>query len=106
MAWHDKQAMQEYLEELMMGLSLKRKEHGAVMLSGANEDGLEQLVKNSWSTALQKFFDETMPTPSSVTAYIANPCVRTDLQVRLAWCLVGIRRQEYEATIETKAREQ
>ena len=26
--------------------------------------------------------------------------------MRLVWCLVGIRRQEYEATIETKAREQ
>ena len=37
---------------------------------------------------------------------MANPCVRTDLQVRLVGCLVGIRKWEYEATIETKATEQ
>ena len=37
--------------------------------------------------------------------YIANPCVRTDLQVRLVWFLIGIRRQEYEANTETKAKE-
>ena len=41
---------------------------------------------------------------SSVMACIANPCVRTDFQVRLVWCLIGIRKWEYNATIETKAR--
>ena len=38
-------------------------------------------------------------------AYLANPCVRTVLQVRLLWCLVGIRRREHKATIETRSRE-
>ena len=47
-----------------------------------------------------------MNTPSTVTAYLANLCVRTNLQVRLMWCLVGTKRQEYGATIETKARTQ
>ena len=106
MAWHDKQAMQEYLKELETGSNLKRKEYGTVMSSEANENGLELLNKTSWRVALQKYFDETMRTPSSVMAYTANPCVRTDLQVRLVWCLVGIKKWEYEATIETKAREQ
>ena len=46
-----------------------------------------------------------MRTPSSVMSYLANPCVRTVLQVRLVWCLVGIRRREHEATNETKSRE-
>ena len=39
-------------------------------------------------------------------AYMANPCVRTDLHVRLVWCLVRIKKWEYEATIETKAGKQ
>ena len=34
---------------------------------------------------------------------MANPC--TDI-VRLVWCLIGIRKGEYEANFETKAREQ
>ena len=38
-------------------------------------------------------------------AYVANPCVRTVLQMRIVWCLVGIRRQEQEATNETKSRD-
>ena len=86
--------------------NLKRKEYGTVMSSEANENGLELLNNISWRVVLQKYFDETMRTPSSVMAYIANPCVRTDLQVRLVCCLIGIRKREYEATIETNAREQ
>ena len=102
MAWHDKQALQENLKELITGSNLKRKEYGTVMSSEANENGVELLSETSWKAALQKFFDETMRTPSSVMAYLANPCVRTVLQVRLVWCLVGIKRREHEATIETR----
>ena len=56
--------------------------------------------------ALQKYSDKSVRTPASVMAYIANPCVRTDLQVRLVWFLIEIRNWEYEANIEMKAREQ
>ena len=104
-SWNDKQAMQEYLKELIRGSNLKRKEHGTVISTEANENGLELQSKVSWKAALQKYFDETIRTPSSVIAYLAISCVRTILQVRLVWCLVGIRKWEYEATIETKARE-
>ena len=86
MTLHDKQAMQE-------GSNLERKEYGTVMSSEANENGLELLNKISWRVALPKFFDETMRTPSSVMAYIANPCVRTDLRVRLVWCLIGMKKR-------------
>ena len=76
------------------------------MSSEANEKGLELLNKSSWRVTPQKSYDETMRTSSSVTAHMANPCVRTDLQVKLVWCLIGIKEWGYEATIETKAREQ
>ena len=48
MAWHDKQAIQEYLKELETSSNLKRKEYGTVMSSEANENGLEILNKTSW----------------------------------------------------------
>ena len=38
MAWHDKQAMQEHLKELLTGSNLKRKEYGNVMSSEANDE--------------------------------------------------------------------
>ena len=105
MAWHDKQTIQEYLKELVTGSHLKGDKYGTVMSSEAYEDGLEQIVNMSWRAALQKYFDDNMNTPSTLTMCLANPCVRINLQVRLMWCLVGIKKQEYEDTIETKARE-
>ena len=105
MAWHDKQDMQEHLKELITSSNLKRNEYGTVMSSEATENGLELLSKTSWKAVLQKYFDGTICTPSSVMVYFANPCFRTVLQVRLVWCLVGIKRRELEATIESISRE-
>ena len=56
--------------------------------------------------ALQRYFDETIHAPAKVAAYLAYPCARTDLQVRLAWCLMGIKRSEYEANNDSKSKEQ
>ena len=47
MAWHDKQAMQEYLIELIPGSNLMRKENGTVISSEANENCSELLSKMS-----------------------------------------------------------
>ena len=106
MAWSEKRAMQEYLKELTENANLNRKEYGTVMSSGANEIGLEKLLEISWRAALQRYFDETMHAPATVAAYLAHPCMRTDLQVRLAWCLMGIKKAEYEASNDSKSREQ
>ena len=106
MAWNEKPAMQEYLKGLTENSNFNRREYGTVMSSEANEIGLEKLLEISWRAALQKYFDETMNAPATVAAYLAHPCVRTDLQVRLAWCLMGIKRAEYEASNDSKSREQ
>ena len=76
MPWHNKQAMQEYLKELVTGSKMKRKDYGTVMSTEANKDGLEQL-------AFQKSLNDQMNTSSTVTAYLAKPCVRKNLQVIL-----------------------
>ena len=106
MAWSEKQAMQEYLKGLTENSNLNRKEYGTVMSSEANKIGLEKLLEISWRAALQRYFDETMHAPATVAAYLAHPCTRTDLQVRLAWCLMGIKKAEYEASNDSKSREQ
>ena len=56
--------------------------------------------------ALQRYFDETIHAPAKVAAYLAYSCARTDLQVRLAWCLMGIKSSEYEANNDSKSKEQ
>ena len=90
MAWSEKKAMQEYLQQLTENSNLKRKEFGTVMSSAANEIGLEQLLKISRMATLQKYFEETMYAPATVAAYLEYQCARTDLQIRLAWCLMGV----------------
>ena len=104
MAWSEKRAMQEYLKGLTENSNLNRKEYGTVMSSEANEIGLEKLLEISWRAALQRYFDETMYAPATVAAYLAHPCTRTDLQVRLAWCLMGIKKAEYEASNDLKSK--
>ena len=106
MAWSEKQAMQEYLKELTDNSNLNGKEYGTLMSSQANEIGLEKLLEISWRAALQRYFDETMHAPAKVAAYLAYPCTRSDLQVRLAWCLTGIKKTEYEANNDSKSKEQ
>ena len=106
MAWSEKRAMQEYLKGLTENSNLNRKEYGTVMSSEANEIGLEKLLEISWRAALQRYFDETMHAPATVAVYRSHPCTRTDLQVRLAWCLMGIKKAEYEANNDSKSREQ
>ena len=76
------------------------------MSSEANEIGMEKLLEISWRAARQRYFDETMHAPATVAAYLAHTCTRTDLQVRLAWCLMGIKKMEYEASNELKSKEQ
>ena len=76
------------------------------MSSEANEIGLEKLLEISWRAALQRYFDKTMHAPATVAAYLAYPCARTDLQIRLAWCLIGIKKSDYEANNHSKSKEQ
>ena len=106
MAWNEKQTMQEYLKELTENSNLNWKEDGTVMSSEANKIGQEKLLEISWRAALQRYFDGTMHAPATVAAYLAYPCTRTDLQVRLAWCLMGIKKADYEANNDSKSREQ
>ena len=47
-----------------------------------------------------------MNAPSMLAAYLAYPCVRTQLQVRFAWCLMAIKRSEYEASNDSRSKEQ
>ena len=63
----------------MEGCNLKRREYDTVMSSEANEKGLEQLLKDSWRVALQNYFDKSMSASLTVVAYLAYPCVRTEL---------------------------
>ena len=86
-----KRAMQEYLKGLTENSYLNRKEYGTVMSSEANEIGLEKLLETFWRAALQRYF-----------GWLGRP----SKQVRVAWCLMGIKKAEYEASNDLKSKEQ
>ena len=43
-----------------------------------------------------RYFEEEMRTTPKIHALIAIPYVRTELQLRLAWCMIGMTRGEYD----------
>ena len=96
--------MQERLQELVDGFKLTRKEHGPLW---SKRKVLGTSNKYFWMVTIPKHFDKTMNTFSTVTAYLANPCVRTELQVLLSWCLMRIKKKMgYETSNDSKSREQ
>ena len=80
----------------------KRKEYYNLMLSEAIEKGLEQLLIISSRAVLQIYFDKAVHAPATLAAYLAYPCVRTELQMRLAWCLMVMKRSDYEASNDSR----
>ena len=42
-----------------------------------------------------RYFEEEMRTTPKLPALISIPYVRTELQLRFAWCMIGLTRGEY-----------
>ena len=61
----------------------------------------EPLVSLPWNTVMLRYFEEEMRTKPKIHALIAIPYVRTELQLRFAWCMIGLTRGEYDSE-ETK----
>ena len=83
---------------------MKRLRHCDVI--GSERERLRAVKNITWSIASQKHFDENMNTPSTVATYLANRCVRKVMQIKLIWCMEGIKRAVFEASVETKLGEQ
>ena len=51
-------------------------------------------------------FEEKMRTTPKIHALIAIPYVRTELQLRFAWCMTGLRREEYDSEESKRSKEE
>ena len=58
---------------------------------------IEQLVSLQWRAVLLRYFEEVMRTTPKKHALIAITYVRTELQLKLAWCMIGLTRGEYDS---------
>ena len=108
MAQEDKSAMEGYLETMMQGTTLKQKAYGTLVSSEmhAKTITIEQLVSLPWRAVVLQFFEEEMRTTLKIHALIAVPYVRTELQLRFAWCVIGLTHGEYDSEERKRSKEE
>ena len=97
MALEDKSAMEGYLETMMQGTALKKKAYGTLVLSEMHAETIEKLVSLPCKAVVLRYFEEEMRATPKIDALIAIPYVRTELQLRFAWCMIGLTRGEYDS---------
>ena len=106
MALEDKSAMEGYLETMMQGTTLKQKAYGTLASSEMQAKTIEQLVSLPWKAVVLRYFEEEMRTTPRIHALIAVPYVRTELQLRFAWCMIGLTREEYDSEERKRSKEE
>ena len=53
-----------------------------------------------------RYFEEEMRTTPRIHALMAVPYVRTALQLRFAWCMMGLNRGEYDSEERKRSKEE
>ena len=106
MALEDKSAMEGYLETMLKGTTLKQKAYGTLASSEMQAETIEQLVCLPWKAVVLRYFEEEMRTTPRIHALMAVPYVRTKLQLRFAWCMMGITQGEYDSEERKRSKEE
>ena len=106
MALEDKSAMEGYLETMMQSTTLKQKAYGTLVLSEMHAETIEQLLSLPWRAVVLRYFEEEMRTTTKIHDLIAIPYVRTELQLRFAWCMIGLTRGEYDSEERKRSKEE
>ena len=106
MALEDKGAMEGCLETMLQGTTLKQKAYGTLASSEIQAETMEQLVSLPWKAVVLRYFEEEMRTTSRIHALMAVPYVRTELQLRFAWCMMGLTREEYDSEERKRSKEE
>ena len=106
MALEDKSAMEGYLETMLQGTTLKQKAYGTLASSEMQAEKIEQLVSFPWKAVVLRYFEEEMRTTPRIHALMAVPYVRTELQLRFAWSMMGLTRGEYDSEERKRSKEE
>ena len=106
MALEDEKAMEGYLEMMLQGTTLKQKAYGTLASSDVQAETIEQLVSLPWKAVVLRYFEEEMRTTPRIHALVAVPYVRTELQLRFAWCMMGLTHEEYDSEERKRSKEE
>ena len=66
---------------------------------------IEKLVRLPCKAVVLRYFEEEMRTTPKIHALIALPYVRTELQLRFAWCMIGLTRGQYDSEERKRSKE-
>ena len=105
-ALEDKSAMAGYLETMLQGTTLKQKAYGTLASSEIQAETMEQLGSLTWKAVVLRYFEEEMRTAPRKHALMTVPYVRTELQLRFAWCMMGLTREEYNSEERKRSKEE
>ena len=105
-ALENKSAMEGYLETMLQGTTLKQKAYGTLASSEIQAETMEQLVSLRWKAVVLRYFEEEMRTAPRIHALMAVPYVRTELQLRFAWCMMGLTLEEYDSEEWKRSKEE
>ena len=65
--------MEDYLETMMQGTTLKQKIYGNLASSEMQAETIEQLVRLPWKAVVLRYFEEEIRTTPKIHALIAAP---------------------------------
>ena len=100
-ALENKGIMEGYLETMIQGTAMKQKAYGTLVSSEMHAETIDQLVSKPWRAVVLRHFEEEIRTTPKIHALIAIPYARTELQLRVAWCMTRPTRRKYDSE-ETK----
>ena len=105
MSLEDESAVEGYLETMMQSTTLKQKVYGTLASSEMQAETIEQLLSLPWKAVVLRYFEEEMRTKRKLHAQIAVPYVRTELQLRFAWYMIGLTRGDYDSEERKRSKE-
>ena len=96
-ALENKGAMESYLKTMIQGTTMKQKAYGTLVSSEMHAETIDQLVSLQWRAVVLRNFEGEMRTTPKLHALIAIPYARTEMQLRVAWCMIGLKRVENDS---------
>ena len=93
-------------EKAMEGTTLKQKAYETLASSEIQAETMEQLVSLPWKAVVLRYIEEEMRTTPRIHDLVAVPYVRTELQLRFAWCMMGLTREEYHSEERKRSKEE
>ena len=105
-ALKNKGAMECHLKEMIQGTTMKQMAYETLVSSEMHAETIDQLESLPWRAVVLRNFEEEMRTTPKIHALIAIPYVRTELQIRLAWCMTGFTMEEYDSEERKRSKEE